>query len=206
MKGSLYTLLFAAAVGVACATLLTAVGQLTQPARERNQRADEKRCILAAMDPTYPADVDAAGVLADFEAMIPDGAESRGHLTVYTYRRDGTIAARAVKFAGDGVWGPIEGYLVLEPDWITIRAMAITRQNETPGLGAEIATDRFRSQFAGKRIVADDGTVGLRIRMTGPTAAAHEVAGVTGATKTSQSLEQMLNDVATEIRKEADHD
>ena len=63
----------------------------------------------------------------------------------------------AVPFSGSGVWGPIEGVLALEPDMQTIRGVRFYKQEETPGLGGEIASDWFQAQFKGKTLVSAAG-------------------------------------------------
>jgi Na+-transporting NADH:ubiquinone oxidoreductase subunit C len=205
VKSNLYTLVFAAVLGVISATLLTAVGELTKLPYERNRDADEKLSILLALDSTYSAGTDAATVLDDFKTMIPKGSEQVGPLNLYTYSRDGAVQARAVKFEGPGLWGPIEGYLVLDPDWRTILALAITKQEETPGLGAEITSEAFLSQFrgTGKTIVGTDGSPGIKIVMAGGATGVNEVDGITGATGTSHALRDMINAVIADIVREA---
>ena len=202
MKDSLYTLVFAALLGIVCATALTAARHLTSRRYEENRRADELLNILAALEPSYDRSASAEQVLSDFETMAPNGAETMGELTVYRYLRRGRLKALAARFDGEGLWGPIEGYLVLESDLTTVRALAITRQEETPGLGGEIVSEKFRGQWKGKRIVSADGSTGIVVRMSGPASGINEVHGVTGATLTSRALEGMVNDVIVKIIEE----
>jgi Na+-transporting NADH:ubiquinone oxidoreductase subunit C len=108
----------------------------------------------------------------------------------------------AVPFAGDGLWGPIRGFLALEADRRTIRGIAFHEQEETPGLGGEIAGEAFRAQFRGKRIVAADGTPGIVIRRGKGAQAVNEVDGITGATMTCEKVQAMLNRLIARIAKE----
>ena len=50
MKGSAYTIGFAAALGLVCAMLLTAVADFTEPYRDANKEAEEARNILFALN------------------------------------------------------------------------------------------------------------------------------------------------------------
>jgi len=202
VKRSIYTLGFMAALGAVCAALLTAVGQLTGERYAHNRQAEELLIILTALEPTYDSAAPARRVLRDFETMIPCGDEKLGDLTVYRYGRGGTVRAVAVRFCGPGLWGPIEGYLVLEPDMETIRSLAITRHEETPGLGGEIASEEFRRQWGGKRIVSPEGTVGVFLTAAGTASGKNEVDAITGATMTSNALEKMINELIAKIPKE----
>jgi len=189
-------LVFAAVLGVVCATLLTAVGQWTRLARELNEEADWKKNVLVVLAPGYDTDVSAEQVLADFDRMIPRGQEAWGELKVYRYEVDGKLVAMAVPFTGAGVWGKIEGYLALEGDLETIRGIVFTRQAETPGLGAEIVSEAFRGGWREKKITAAGGIVVCK----GPTAeAGNEVDGITGATRTGNAVRDMVNVVIEKI-------
>ena len=66
---------------------------------------------------------------------------------------------------------------------------------ETPGLGAEIATPKYQAQFPGKTIYEGSKFVGIEIVKGGaPEGDAHSVDAVTGGTKTSEGLENMIKD------------
>ncbi len=208
MKGNTHTLVFAAALGIVCAALLTAVGELTRDRRDTNEEAQRKRNILSVLDPEYDSKVPAEQVLADFKRKIPRGKEPWGDLQVYRYEVDGELQAMAVPFAGDGLWDKIEGYLALEKDFTTIRGIAITEEHETPGLGAEIKSPRvFRNQWVGKRI---ETAAGILIKKTRDAKANNEVDGIAGATETCTAVQDMVNEIVTKIvkmrdKKEAGH-
>jgi Na+-transporting NADH:ubiquinone oxidoreductase subunit C len=189
-----------------CAALLKAVGQWTKPRYQRNVQADRVRSILTALEPAYDPATPAERVLADFARVVPNGPEAMGDLTVYRYLPDGRPAAIAVRFAGKGLWGDIEGFLVLEPDLLTIRGLAITRQQETPGLGGQIVSAGFRAQWVGRKTIAPDGPPGVVIAMTRKAAAINEVDGITGATHTCTKLQDMINDAIVKLAKERERD
>ena len=203
MKDSMYTLFFSAMLGVVCASALTLVGEGTKDRYRQNQRADQSRRILVALEPQYDPATLSAKVLTDFADMIPAGEEKMGDLTDYRYVKANEFEAMAVKFEGQGLWGPIEGYLVLESDLCTIRGLAITRQEETPGLGAEITGEDFRSRWKGKRIFSPDGTAGIVVTKPGQASADNEIDGITGATLTSKAVEAMVNKAIQAVVKEA---
>ncbi|MBP6285097.1 MAG: NADH:ubiquinone reductase (Na(+)-transporting) subunit C, partial [Paludibacteraceae bacterium] len=53
---------------------------------------------------------------------------------------------------GAGLWGPIWGYIALNHDKNTVYGVYFSHAGETPGLGAEITSHVFQSQFPNKKI------------------------------------------------------
>ena len=209
MRSSPYTLAFAAVLGSVCALVLTGVGAFTAPYRKANARAEEIRGILDVLQVPYQLDLTSKGLLEVFARNV--GTEDRGGLKLYLYRQErGGVKAVAVPFAGPGLWGPVEGFLALESDMRTIRGIAFHKQEETPGLGGEIAAASFRRQFEGKSIVDEAGRPGIRILRAGaesPEAkGANEVDGITGATTTCEKVQAMLNEIIARIARARDAD
>ncbi len=77
--------------------------------------------------------------------------------------------------------------------------IAFYEQNETPGLGAEITRESFRNQFRGKEI--SDSYEPIHIRRPGATLSKSDVHGVTGATQTSNRVENIINMALKKWRK-----
>ncbi|OHB59946.1 MAG: hypothetical protein A2173_09580, partial [Planctomycetes bacterium RBG_13_44_8b] len=109
----------------------------------------------------------------------------------YTLKESDKIVAYALPISGQGFWAPIKGFIGIEADKKTITAIAIYQQNETPGLGAEIAKPEFRNQFKGKVILM--GEKPLNIARPGAKLDQNSVHAVTGATQTSTRLEVIIN-------------
>lgn len=188
VKGNLYTLSYAAVIGLVCASLLTGAGWFTKPYREANAKAEEVRNILDVLGVPYGADASSSDLLEMFKNNVRLDADS-GDIDLYVYGD----SAVAVRFSGPGLWGPIKGFLSLRPDMRTIRGITFYEQEETPGLGGEIGSDWFRGQFVGKRIVDEAGRPGIRIVRSRKATKANEVDAITGATMTSEKVEAMLN-------------
>ncbi len=110
----------------------------------------------------------------------------------------GRTVAYALRLSGQGFWAPIKGVIGIKADRRTITGIAFYEQNETPGLGAQITTVAFTSQFQGKELSSGDKP--LRIRPPGAVLGASDVEAVTGATQTSTRLEKILNDALTQWR------
>jgi Na+-transporting NADH:ubiquinone oxidoreductase subunit C len=202
VKGNVYTLFYAAALGSVCALLLTAAASFTAPYKKANAEAEEARNILLALKVPLPARASATQVLKLLGENIQQ--KQRGDITTYVYSPPdaaGKVLAVAMRFSGPGLWGPIKGFLALEPDMKTIRGITFYEQEETPGLGGEISSSWFQDQFVGKSIVGPDGKPGMIISKPGEQAV-NKVDAISGATMTCDKVQAMLNNAIKNIVEE----
>jgi len=208
MKGNVYTLCYSAVLGIVCALLLTAASNFTAPYKAANSQAEKIRNILTVLGIPLQPDTSAKELVEIFNANVYQ--QRLGEMTIYAYLRPGTqnkaAEAYAVEVSGQGLWGPIKGFLALESDMRTIRGITFHEQEETPGLGGEIASGSFRKQFIGKSIVDGSGMPGLVIHGTGNTER-NKVDAITGATMTCDKVQAMLNRVIeTIVKGQAEND
>lgn len=98
---------------------------------------------------------------------------------------------------GKGLWGPIWGYISLESDMNTVYGVSFGHKSETPGLGAEIETQKFQQQFVGKKIFDESGKfVSVDVIKGGAnTDDLHGVDAISGATITSNGVSNMLENI-----------
>ncbi|MFC1677517.1 FMN-binding protein [Planctomycetota bacterium] len=203
MKGNFYTLGFAAVLGAVCALLLTVTASFTQPYQDANKEAEERLNILKALNVPLAPGVTAGQLVEIFNANVQTQIQAGEELYLYSPPQSGgTVEAVAVRFSGPGLWGPIKGFLALESDRRTIRGITFYEQEETPGLGGEIVSAGFRQQFVGKKIVAQDSSAGVVIRVGG-SSLSNGVDAITGATMTCDKVQAMLNDVIKLIVEES---
>lgn len=201
MKGRLYTLGFSAVLGTVCALLLTAAAEFTAPYKAANEKAEEFLNILIALNVPMTQDLSSEQMVKIFDENVRD---RDGDKMVYIYtpgEAEYRLEAIALRFSGPGLWAPIKGFLALDSDMRTIRGITFYEQEETPGLGGEIAASWFRDQFVGKSIVDDNGNAGIVIR-GGGVALVNGVDAITGATMTCDKVEEMLNEVIRNIVEE----
>ena len=95
---------------------------------------------------------------------------------------------------GKGLWGPIWGYIALEEDVNTIYGVSFGHKSETPGLGAEIETEKFQKKFIGKKIFDEEGNF-VSVKVVKGSASStnlHGVDAVSGATITSNGVSEMF--------------
>jgi Na+-transporting NADH:ubiquinone oxidoreductase subunit C len=115
---------------------------------------------------------------------------------VYELRRDGRLHTAILPVRGRGYVSQIRGYLAVGADGDTIRGLAISEHEETPGLGAEIERPEWQRRWQGKRLRDDDGQLRIRVVREAPSAdspeAAFEIQGISGATRTGDGVGELV--------------
>lgn len=203
MRDRLPMLLFAVALGLACGALVTTVAQGTRVRRELNQRRAEMRQLLEAVGVKVSPAATNEEITQVYKDHFPAGEVTYGSVGVLEEWEGGRLKAVALHFAGRGMWGPIEGYLVLEPNGRTVWALAVTEHHETPGLGAQIAENPgFLRQWRNRVVVTDDGRLGIDMVRPGAIAALNEVHAITGATRSCKGLEKAIDDAMVAFHAE----
>lgn len=104
---------------------------------------------------------------------------------VFFAQKDGPLAALHV--IGPGLWGEIEMLIVIDFQKRVIKELSVLSQIETAGLGARIQEKWFQDQFKNLDYSRTVKVVKERKGKTG------EVDAVTGASKTSASVENIIN-------------
>jgi len=201
VKGSAYTIGFAAVLGTTCALLLTAAADFTKPYKEDNQKAEEARNILKALNVPGAMEGTSKEVVALREEKVED--TKLGDIEAYQYSPGGANAkpeAVAIRFAGPGLWAPIKGFLAMDPELTMIKGLSFYEQEETPGLGGEIVKDWFLARFTDLSIRDADGKPGIIIGSGED--ALNRVDGISGATMTCDKVQAMLNEAINSIVEE----
>ncbi len=90
------------------------------------------------------------------------------------------------KHDGPGLWSNIEILVAVKKNREELYKLGILSQAETPGMGARIIEEPFLKQFEGIEIRPDVKLVKFSIR-------SNEVDAISGATKTSNYLESIIN-------------
>jgi len=200
MKGNVYTLVYAAVLGTVCALVLTFASSFTAPYKQANAEAEEVKNILLALNVSIPDKASSEEMVKIYKENVQE--EMRGGITTYVYTpSDNSDGAIAMRFAGPGLWGPIKGFLAMNPEITKIQGITFYEQEETPGLGGEIVKPSFRDKFVGLLIRDDAGKPGIIIK-NGGEAAANKVDGISGATMTCDKVQEMLNEAIRSIVEE----
>ncbi|MCB9017762.1 MAG: Na(+)-translocating NADH-quinone reductase subunit C [Paludibacteraceae bacterium] len=202
-----YTIIYASVIVVIVAFMLAFVSSSLKDRQDKNVEFDKMKQILSAMNITEVQDAEAEYkkyVKAD-EILNAKGevvSETGGfkiaskdimddNLPLYVCEVNGS---RKFVFPvyGAGLWGPIWGYVCLNEDKNTVYGVYFSHASETPGLGAEIATDKFQNQFKDKKVL-ENGAVELGVMKNGKVEKMEfQVDGISGGTITSKGVDAML--------------
>ena len=185
-----YPVLYMFLVTAAFSTALIVFARMTEARVDANERIAFERAVLTALDIPGVADMGPVEIHRFFSDNITSNNAPLSGAMIYRTDRGVTYA---LPFHGQGFWAPIHGILGIESDTHTLSGLAVYEQNETPGLGAEIAQPSFRTQFDGVKIATEGKCVRILTAAEGEPEKENEVAAVTGATQTSTRLEKMIN-------------
>jgi Na+-transporting NADH:ubiquinone oxidoreductase subunit C len=203
VKNNVYTLCYAGVLGIVCSLLLTAVASFTAPYKEANAIAEKNKNILNVLQVPYVSGSSSQELVKIFEDNVSQ-EKLGGQLNMYRYVPPQDSDAEetvAIAFEGPGLWGPVKGFIALDKQMRTIRGITFYEQEETPGLGGEIAADWFCKQFIGKSIVDQAGNPGIIISNS-EDETSNKVDAISGATMTCDKVQAMLNEAIKIIVQE----
>ncbi|WP_027966686.1 Na(+)-translocating NADH-quinone reductase subunit C [Halomonas halocynthiae] len=94
---------------------------------------------------------------------------------------------------GQGLWGLMRGYLSVQGDGNTIEGITFYSHSETPGLGGEVDNPNWKSQWDGKEVYAEPGSLEAAISLVkGGASSETEVDALSGATLTSNGVTNLV--------------
>ncbi len=218
-QGNLYTFLYASIIVIIVATLLSFASQILKPRQTTNELVARKIDILQSANiastnndasEKYKQFVGERSYVYDFKGQIIEDLdalevdmikEARKPLEeraypVYEVDLENGEKKYVLQMRGNGLWGPIWGYISVDNDGSTIYGATFGHQGETPGLGAEISGRSYQEQFKGKKIFDELGNLtSIMVVKGGPLSGTdHAVDAVSGGTITSNGLEKMMKD------------
>ncbi len=214
-----YTFIYASIVVIIVAFLLAFVSSALHSRQQRNIDLDKMKQVLASLNVTGVKDAEATykqyivseQLLAENGTVVTSTkpyqmgasgdngcafkcstADILTQRPVYVASVDGQTKY-VFPLYGNGLWGPIWGYVSLNADKQTVYGVYFSHDSETPGLGAEITNhEKFQLPFGGKHVMKD-GHVALSVVKNGNVKDAEfEVNGLSGATFTSKGVSDML--------------
>lgn len=203
-----YTIIYASIMVVIVAFILTFTSYVLKDKQTENVELDKMKQILNALKiDTKGQDAQALyknyvkqDIILDHNGNVVaesggfHNTQSKEKLTLYVGEVNGETKY-IIPLNGNGLWGPIWGYIALNADKNSVYGTFFSHASETPGLGAEIAGAPFQAQFDGKHIKKDNEIVSIAVVKPGKTVAGQDyVDGISGGTITSVAVENMLKD------------
>lgn len=191
MKKEVWMVTILVLVATISAGVLGFVNVTTRPIIKKNEVRKLRESVLNSVKVDYNSENLEDKFTSEIETREIDGRE-----IFFRYDDSGELSEVAFLISGSGFQGQIDGIISLKPDLETIVGVEILSQQETPGLGARITEDWFLEQFSGKKVRPE-----LRI-VQGGGEAENEVDAITGATRTSESVQGIINDEVNEIKND----
>jgi len=212
-----YIFIFSSILVIVVATLLSLAATLLQPAQARNLEIEKKRNMLESInveatrentEELYDKYIK-EGFVVNSEGNVIEGVDAfmvvvkneqkkqleQQYLPVFRAEPDDGEKVIIVPVEGKGLWGPLYGYVSLKSDMNTIYGTNFDHKGETPGLGAEINTSDFESQFRGKKLFENGNFISVKVLKGGAEENdPHGVDAISGGTITSKGLEKMIFD------------
>lgn len=176
-----YTIIYSVILVVVVAFLLAFVSQTLKPAQDVNVQLDHQKQILFALNQdrnmtneealklweeiVIADDIidasgkvvqagDKSGVKAGFLLNSKDA--KAGKLALFRCKVDGK-EKYVIPTYGNGLWGPINGFIAINEDKSTIFGVYFNHESETAGLGAEIKDSKaWQDLFKGKQLFGAD--------------------------------------------------
>ena len=212
-----YTIIYASVIVVIVAFLLAFVSSSLREKQSKNVEMDTKKQILSALNIRNVEDANAAynkyvkdmlmnedGTLSENKAAFATGYEKEvkenNRLHVFVADINGE-KKYVFPVYGVGLWGAIWGYVALNDDKDTVYGTYFSHAGETPGLGAEIATEHFQMQFQNKKTL-ENGEIALGVVKHGKIEKTdYQVDGISGGTITSVAVDAMIKSCLSNYKK-----
>lgn len=219
-----YTIGFAAGICLVCSLAVASAAQGLKPMQDLNKKRDVQANILKSVglpedggmasgeqvDALYADRIKvevfdlASGKVkgdlteADYEAeKLAAKAQGREPELGAVFKRvdGGKVVSYSFPMDGKGLWGPISGYVAVGSDGDTVSGATFFAPKETPGLGYEITSAGFTSQWPGKKLYEGGKLSPVDVTKAGACNTAenvHCVDGVSGATITTRGVDAMV--------------
>ncbi|MAG56030.1 MAG: NADH:ubiquinone reductase (Na(+)-transporting) subunit C, partial [Planctomycetes bacterium] len=113
---------------------------------------------------------------------------------VYLHKEAGELKTAVLPVVGKGLWSTMYGFLALGPDGDTVKGLVFYSHGETPGLGGEVDSEKFKAQFRGQKRLFDDEAYAFAILKAGRAQdrPEHQADGISGATITCRGVDEMI--------------
>ena len=179
IKSNIFKMIAALAlVGIASGASLVFVYKYSIPKIKVNMDADKNRAIRMLFSKASKIDYDKKSEIYKVE---DDTGKSLGYAFIAE---------------GNGYQGAIKLMVAVNTDLTKMLGMEVLESQETPGLGAEIAGDKFKKQFTGL-----DMSHPVELVKNQTPQEKYQIEAITGATISSRAVVNIINKKTVKIRK-----
>ena len=187
-----YIIIYSAILVVIVAFLLAFVYKALKPMQDANVELDVKKQVLYSLN---IRDLDGSAAEAKYAELVNDTMDFAGQKILMAEINEEPIMIFEMK--GMGLWGGISGYMSahFDPETMNFKVYGayFNHESETAGLGAEIKdSQEWQEKFIGKRIFDDETkhvVLSVVKKVEDPEC---QVDCVTGATLTSNGVDEMI--------------
>ena len=110
--------------------------------------------------------------------------------TIFIAKENGEEVGYAFPVSGPGLWGTINAYAAITPDYNQLLGIAFIKHDETPGLGGRIEEEIYLEQFQSLDLTTSTGGVYV-VYNPAPNG---NIDAIAGATLTSNAVAKLLNE------------
>lgn len=178
MKSSIKTALILATIGTISAVSISFMAQYAYPIIEKNREAALRKAILSVLPGAER-----------FEIIDEKNKIYRG------LNRDNKTVGYAFVGQGGGYQGIIKMMIGISPNLQSLTSIIILENLETPGLGAKITSDEFRSQFQNLPVQLPTEYI-----LNKPPEEPNQIQAITGATISTRAVVNILNDYVKHVK------
>lgn len=172
MKKVVKRVLVLGIIGVFSGFVLAVAYNYAKPKIQKNKQQAKRKAIYNILPSTETYEVE----------------NINGRKIYFCYKDGKKLSGYAFETSGMGYQGEIVMMVGLHKNLKTLKGIEILKHSETPGLGANIVKKSFKKQFEGLKIYPS-----IEYTTKEPPKKKNQIQAITGATVTSSSVVEILN-------------
>lgn len=112
---------------------------------------------------------------------------------IYKIYKDNALSRYVLPVVGKGLWSTLKGFAAVDSAKEQVVGLTFYSHGETPGLGGEIDSDKFKGDWASGKTIYKDGKPALKVQKGMAKDLKYEVDGLAGATLTGNGVSGMMS-------------